>query len=574
MTMLNIVVPPAAAGSPDREPPPNLLARLLSEQQELTAVERFSQLQDGGDSPSQARRYSSLLPAAPPRAGEQYAFEVDLDACSGCKACVTACHSLNGLDDAETWRDVGLLHGGTDALPVLQHVTSACHHCLDPACMNVCPVDAYEKDPQTGIVKHLDDQCFGCQYCTLACPYEVPKYNHAKGIVRKCDMCSQRLAVGEAPACVQACPHEAIRIRTVTVDDVIADCETNLFLPGAPEPHYTLPTTTYKSNRVFPRNTLPADYFSAKPEHAHWPLVLMLVLTQLSVGAFLVELILHNLLGGRLPDSIRAVHSLSAALFGLLALAASTCHLGRPQYAYRAILGLRHSWLSREIVAFGVFAALSVAYALAKWWTPIGDRIAAHVHVLGTAVVATGLAGVVCSIMIYQCTRRDFWNGAATTTKFLSTTVILGLATALLTSLLVQLGTDSAAVRASLAEYAPGLCRLLIAATAFKLLFEASIFRRLRDRQNTPMKRSALLLCGELATFTQVRFAFGGLGGVVLPAWLLAAAVFSPQSEIGDLGLGLAVAASFALLLIGELLERMLFFTAVVAPKMPGGLPS
>ena len=133
---------------------------------------------------------------------------------------MAACHSLNGLDDDEAWRDVGLLVGGTAGLPVIQHVTSACHHCLDPACLSACPVDAYEKDPITGIVKHLDDQCFGCQYCTLACPYDVPKFHAAKGIVRKCDMCGDRLHAGEAPACVQACPHEAIRITVVDVDDV------------------------------------------------------------------------------------------------------------------------------------------------------------------------------------------------------------------------------------------------------------------------------------------------------------------------------------------------------------------
>ena len=152
-------------------------------------------------------RYHSLLPATPPGPGQQYAFEVDLDRCSGCKACVVACHTLNGLDENETWRDVGLLVGGSRTAPVMQHVTAACHHCLQPACMIACPVNAYEKDPITGIVKHLDDQCFGCQYCTMACPYEVPKYHPGKGIVRKCDMCSSRLAVGEPPACVQSCPH-------------------------------------------------------------------------------------------------------------------------------------------------------------------------------------------------------------------------------------------------------------------------------------------------------------------------------------------------------------------------------
>ena len=82
---------------------------------------------------------------------------------------------------------------------MLQNVTSACHHCLDPACLSACPVDAYEKDPVTGIVKHLDDQCFGCRYCTLACPYDAPKFHAGKGIVRKCDMCADRLAHGERP---------------------------------------------------------------------------------------------------------------------------------------------------------------------------------------------------------------------------------------------------------------------------------------------------------------------------------------------------------------------------------------
>src|SRR3954463_16226582 len=167
----------------------SLIDALLVEQGDLSAVERFAQFHEGSAEPLQGRYYSALLPARPPGPGEQYAFEVDLDRCSGCKACVAACHALNGPDEDETRGSVGLLRGGPSALPVLQHVTSACHHCLDPACLYGCPVGAYEKDPATGIVKHLDDQCIGCQYCILKCPYDVPKYNKAKGIVRKCDLC-------------------------------------------------------------------------------------------------------------------------------------------------------------------------------------------------------------------------------------------------------------------------------------------------------------------------------------------------------------------------------------------------
>src|SRR4051794_34223850 len=102
-------------------------------------------------------------------------------------------------------------------------------------------------------------------------------------------MCSQRLSAGEAPACVQACPHEAIRINVVSQADVAADCEATNFLPSAPDPQVTMPTTTYKTNRVFPRNMLPADYYAVHVEDAHLPLIVMLVLTQMSVGGCFVN---------------------------------------------------------------------------------------------------------------------------------------------------------------------------------------------------------------------------------------------------------------------------------------------
>ena len=68
-----------------------LLSLLLKEQQQLTAVEEFSQQHSEGRLPNQAKYYQKLMPTSPPGVGEQYAFEVNLDACSGCKACVVAC---------------------------------------------------------------------------------------------------------------------------------------------------------------------------------------------------------------------------------------------------------------------------------------------------------------------------------------------------------------------------------------------------------------------------------------------------------------------------------------------------
>jgi Fe-S-cluster-containing dehydrogenase component len=270
------------------------VAALLDAQAELTAVELFAKVHDHEGPPARERYYKSLLPATEPKPGQQYAFSVDLDKCTGCKACVSACHSLNGLDENELWRTTGLLHGGTAEAPAQQTVTTSCHHCVEPACMLGCPTGAYEKDPKTGIVKHLDDQCFGCQYCTLMCPYDAPKYNKQLGIVRKCDMCSDRLTNGEAPACVQACPSDAISIRIVDQAAAIQSSEAGTFLPGAPAPEHTQPTTVYETSRRVPGNMLPADFYTTRPEHSHPPLVIMLALTQLAVGAFSLELFITS----------------------------------------------------------------------------------------------------------------------------------------------------------------------------------------------------------------------------------------------------------------------------------------
>jgi Fe-S-cluster-containing dehydrogenase component/DMSO reductase anchor subunit len=516
-----------------------LIDALLVEQGDLTAVERFAQFHEDAARPLQDRFYSALLPGRTPRPGEQYAFEVDLDRCSGCKACVAACHSLNGLDEAEAWRDVGLIIGGPPGLPVLQNVTSACHHCLDPACLSACPVDAYEKDPITGIVKHLDDQCFGCQYCTLACPYDAPKFHVGKGIVRKCDMCSDRLKVGEAPACVQACPHEAIKIMVVAHEEVVAVAESNGFLPAAPDAEYTLPTTRYTSLRPLQGPVRAADHYRNEPEPAHAPLVVMLVLTQASLGGFLAELAGRSV--GLPVSSILPALSLMLGLFGI---GASVSHLGRPLYAYRAIIGLGHSWLSREVAALGQFALLGLAHLGVLAFRP-------DVAIVSSAAVsAVGIVGVFCSIMVYHVVRRPFWHAAISGPKFAETVVVTGLAAAL-----VALG----------GEKTVGVW--LAAAMALKLASEALILTHLRDLRFTPLRRTAELLHGPLAQHAVIRLGLGIVGGVALPLLLTAAGgAMAPAVRIG------VAMMAFLVVLGGELAERALFFMAVVRPKMPGGL--
>ena len=541
---------------------------LLREQQTLTPVDRFAQLHDADKQPASNRFYRDLIPSGLPGTDEQYAFEIDLDACSGCKACVAACHSLNGLEEEETWRDVGLLVGGDTELPLLQHVTTACHHCVEPACLTGCPVEAYEKDADTGIVRHLDDQCIGCQYCILKCPYDVPVYSKTKGIVRKCDMCHQRLAVNEAPACVQSCPNQAIRIRISNQSQIREESEAYHFLPGTPEPSYTLPATVYKSERVLPRNTLPADYFSVKRGHSHSALVVMLVLTQMSVGAFVIEHIMYSYFSvfhADIANFVRPWHLISALLLGFLGLAASIFHLGRPFYAYRTLLGLRTSWLSREVLAFGIFACAATTYVTVTWF----DVLLGWQHALGTIAALAGLTAVLCSVMIYVDTRRPLWTPVATTSKFMLTALILGLPTALLISLFTTAPTNSLTTATILDNYGRPLCRLLLVSVIAKLLVETSIFLHLRSSQHTPHKRSALLLTGELSMVMMRRFFFGIFGGVILPLVLLGEHSLV-SGGYHPLFIGATAVLMLGLLLAAELHERYLFFVASVAPKMPG----
>ncbi len=117
----------------------------------------------------------------------------------------------------------------------------------------------------------------------------------------------------------------------------------------------------------------------------------------------------------------------------------------------------------------------------------------------------------------------------------------------------------------------PPLCKLLIAISAVKLVWEAAIFRHLLWRRMTPLRRSAMLMTGELSSVAMARFAAGLLGGVLMPLFLL--------SHMADAAHGaefvqfvVTSGLLFAACLVGELLERYLFFAACAAPRMPGGI--
>ncbi len=552
-----------------------LIDEYLEKQQQFSAVEKFALQYDFHQLSANQQIYEDLIPKNTPSEGEQYAFSVDLDKCTGCKACVSACHHENGLDEDESWRSVGLVYGGTAAEPAVQHVTTACHHCLDPACLNGCPVNAYEKSPITGIVKHLDDQCIGCQYCTLTCPYDVPKYSKKKGIVHKCDMCIGRLEAGQAPACVRACPSGAIRITTVKVDQVQKNPDDFVAISNAPSSRLTQPTTRYLSQKKEPPHMVSADFYSVKPAHSHTPLIFMLTLTQLSVGAFVVIFMLNHYLDQNFKNYLMPYYVLIAFLAGALALGVSVLHLGRPFYAFRAVIGIKKSWLSREIVMFGVFASLAMCYALMYWIGPVKDLLNNFLgeqfltgrfsNILLSATTVFGLLGVYCSVMVYQKTKRPFWDHPMTFMKFFLTTAILGIVTIVLASVIfIQMvpngNTDlfmSTLTRMSLWG--------IIVLTLIKLVIESTILFNLFDRDMTFFKKTAYLMIYPLRKITIGRYVSSLLGAVCFPAIIL--------FQDHPLSRGWIVTlygAIFLLSLTAEFLERYLFFRTVVPFKMPG----
>jgi formate dehydrogenase iron-sulfur subunit len=504
----------------------DLLTRVLREQQTLrTPVALFA---EEYDSNSIKRRFTHLIPLSKPNPGEQYAFHVNLDACTGCKACVAACHSLNGLDDDESWRDVGLLVG-LKKQPYVQTVTTACHHCEDPACSNGCPVLAYDKDPVTGIVRHLDDQCIGCSYCILKCPYDVPKFNLKRGIVRKCDMCQGRLAEGEAPACVQACPNDAIKIQVVKLSEVP---DRGQIIAGAFDSSYTRPTTTYTSSKPLPE-AKPADEGQLRLDHAHPPLTVMLVLTQMSAGIFLVTALTS--LTGLTGQREAWVCSLVGFIMGVVGIALSVLHLGQPLKAWRAFLGWRKSWLSREIIAFGLFAKLGAVSLLFP-----------SKFTLSLAAVA-GVLAVYTSVMVYVDTRRPFWSMKLTGGKFFGTMLLLG--TAIPGVIWAWMGHPLARIAVPTAL----VLRWCVS------LFEMREIKMAREDASSPWHMSARILTEKLPHLLRARKIMLAIVGIVLPT------VIITQFQVSAV-----FTLSVAITLCSQLIERHYFFTACHGPKMPG----
>ena len=153
----------------------------------------------------------------------QKGFYIDTERCIGCHTCEAACKNWNGVEPKVTekpgtqgpkWRRVINIESGAYPNAQIISVSFACMHCGEPACVAVCPAGAISKRAQDGIVVVDQDKCIGCHYCFFACPFGVPQYG-SSGTMQKCNYCLDRTENGQAPACVNSCPAQAIKAGTM-----------------------------------------------------------------------------------------------------------------------------------------------------------------------------------------------------------------------------------------------------------------------------------------------------------------------------------------------------------------------
>ncbi len=187
---------------------------------------------------------AQLRPKSDPLKAERWAMTINTKKCIETKdcmdGCAAACHKAHNVPELPSKKDeVKWIwkEGFEHVLPSQYHdyletqlkeesLLALCNHCENPPCVRVCPTKAtFRRDD--GIVMMDQHRCIGCRFCVAACPYGARSFNwrdprkyipeidptyptRTKGVVEKCTFCAERLARGEMPACVEACPSKAL----------------------------------------------------------------------------------------------------------------------------------------------------------------------------------------------------------------------------------------------------------------------------------------------------------------------------------------------------------------------------
>lgn len=189
---------------------------------------------------------------------KQMAFYFDASACTGCKTCQVACKDKNDNPIGVNFRKV-VTYGGGSWMPhptqkgiyvpnnvYAYSVSVACMHCVAPICVEVCPTGAMNKH-DNGIVVVDKAKCIGCRLCQQSCPYGAPQFNEEKGVMTKCNLCEDLIAIGEQPSCVGSCPQRALEFGELS--ELQTKYGTINAIEPLPEAHLTKPSVVITPHR-------------------------------------------------------------------------------------------------------------------------------------------------------------------------------------------------------------------------------------------------------------------------------------------------------------------------------------
>jgi molybdopterin-containing oxidoreductase family iron-sulfur binding subunit len=215
---------------------------------EIARVVSLNQARGAGVAGGAGETHRSLSPEHS-HPEHRWGMAIDLDACSGCNACVAACYAENnvpvmGAEALQRGRTMSWLRIERFVTSDVRFIPVLCQHCDHAPCETVCPVYAtYHTDE--GLNAQIYNRCVGTRYCSNNCPYKVRRFNwfepefpeplnlqlnpdvtvRSVGVMEKCTFCVQRIQEGKdhakdekrtvrdgdiVPACAQTCPGQAI----------------------------------------------------------------------------------------------------------------------------------------------------------------------------------------------------------------------------------------------------------------------------------------------------------------------------------------------------------------------------
>jgi formate dehydrogenase iron-sulfur subunit len=172
------------------------------------------------------KRSATMFTAPSARHTMEVGKLIDVSRCIGCKACQSACMEWNDLRppvgvfkdsytnppdlDDQTWCLMRFNEVEIDGALRWLILKDGCLHCSDPGCLRACPAPGAIVQHANGIVDFEEENCIGCGDCIAGCPFNIPRLRKADSRVYKCTLCSDRIAVGLEPACIKACPTQAL----------------------------------------------------------------------------------------------------------------------------------------------------------------------------------------------------------------------------------------------------------------------------------------------------------------------------------------------------------------------------